>query len=35
MICSVKFFRLCSDNVQTLFRLFRKCSECSESVQTF
>jgi hypothetical protein len=29
MICSVKFFRLCSDNVQTLFRLFRMFRICS------
>jgi hypothetical protein len=35
MIYLVKMFRLCSDNVQTLLRLFRQCSECSKSVQTF
>jgi hypothetical protein len=35
MIYLVKMFKLCSDNVQTLFRLFRRCSECSKSVQNF
>ena len=32
MIYLVKMFRLCSDNIQTLFS---QCSECSESVQNF